>query len=65
MRTEKVNSGIYLPIELHRLLRDAARGRQRAAGGRGKASVSELVTELLGTATARAKLEELAKLESI
>ena len=56
--TSKINSGVYLPVELHRLLRDAARGKQRAAGGRGKASVSELIAELVESH--RAQLQALA-----
>jgi hypothetical protein len=34
-------------MDQHRLLRDAARGRQHAAGGRGRASVSKLLSELV------------------
>ena len=40
-----VNTGIALPAEVHLLLRDAARGVQRAKGGR--VSVSALVSELV------------------
>lgn len=54
-----VNTGIVLPVELHRLLRDAARGAQRAAGGKGRASVSALVAELVETA--RSELEKMAQ----
>jgi hypothetical protein len=39
--------GVALPINQHRLLRAAARGRQEAAGGRGHASVSRLLSELV------------------
>jgi hypothetical protein len=39
------NTGIALPIEQHLILREAARGRQRAAGGR--ASVSKIISELV------------------
>jgi hypothetical protein len=56
-----VNAGVYLPVELHRLLREAARGRQRAAGGKGKASVSALLAELVERY--RPELEQLAALE--
>jgi hypothetical protein len=50
MASQKIslfNTGIALPIEQHRLLREAARGRQRAAGGAGRASVSRLISELV------------------
>jgi len=40
-----VNTGLALPADLHLLLRAAARGVQRAKGGR--ASVSALLTELV------------------
>ena len=40
-----VNTGIALPSDLHLLLRAAARGVQRAKGGR--ASVSALVSDLV------------------
>jgi hypothetical protein len=39
--------GVALPINQHRLLRAAARGRQHAAGGHGRASVSKLLSELV------------------
>ncbi len=44
MRTV-VNTGVAIPPDLHLLLRDAARGVQRAKGGR--ASVSALLAELV------------------
>jgi hypothetical protein len=40
-----VNTGVALPSELHLLLRDAARARQRARGGR--ASASALIVEFV------------------
>lgn len=40
-----VNTGVALPPDLHLLLRDAARGVQRAKGGR--ASVSALLAEIV------------------
>jgi len=52
-------TGLVLPLALHRLLRDAARGRQRVAGGRGRASVSALVSELIEKH--RAELESDAR----
>jgi len=59
MRFPAVNTGITLPIPLHRLLREAARGRQCAAGGRGRVSVSSLITDLLQQH--RAELETEAR----
>jgi hypothetical protein len=47
MAIERVTVGVALPINQHRLLRAAARGRQEAAGGRGHASVSRLLSELV------------------
>ena len=41
-----VNTGIALPNDLHSLLRDAARGVQRAKKG-GRASVSALLSQLV------------------
>jgi hypothetical protein len=46
-KIDSVNTGVTLPRELHRLVRDAMRGRQRAAGGSGRASVSGLIAELI------------------
>jgi hypothetical protein len=40
-----VNTGVALPSDLHILLREAARGVQRAKGGR--ASVSALLADLV------------------
>jgi hypothetical protein len=59
MRLPAVNTGIVLPLPLHRLLREAARGRQRAAGGCGRVSVSSLITDLLQQH--RAELETEAR----
>jgi hypothetical protein len=58
MHVPHVNTGVSIPVSLHRLLRDAARGRQKAAGGR--ASVSGLISELLETH--RTELEADAQL---
>lgn len=57
---ELVNTGLCLPLPDHRLLREAARGRQRVNGGRVSASriVSELIEkhrdELVALADAKA-----------
>ena len=47
MNCQFVNTGLYIPLSLHRLLRAAVRGRQDAASGIGHASVSALITELI------------------
>ena len=47
MKNKLVNTGISLPLTLARLLRDAARGRQAARGGTGRASVSALLAEIV------------------
>ncbi len=47
MASQLVTCGIALPIDTHRLLRAAARGRQHRACGRGRASVSSLIAELV------------------
>ena len=47
MATQLVNMGVALPVRQHELLRAAACGRKRAAGGRGRASVSKLLSELV------------------
>jgi hypothetical protein len=59
MATTIVNTGVSLPTELDRLISDAARGRQRADGGAGRASVSSLLAELI--AKHRAELEADAR----
>ena len=45
MPETRVNTGIYLPVATHRLLRAAAQGRQHTHGGR--ISVSKIVTEII------------------
>jgi len=47
MATQLVNTGVAIPLALHRLLRAAARGRQAARNGQGRASVSAIVAELI------------------
>ena len=56
---EHVNTGIVLPLSQHRLIREAARGRQRAASGHGRASVSALLSDLIERH--RAELESDAR----
>ena len=57
----KTITGINLPTELHLLLRQAARGKQRAVGGR--ASVSRLLAELIEKH--RPELERLAAVDRL
>ena len=45
MSESRVNTGVYLSLSTHRLLRRAAQGRQYAHGGR--MSVSKIVEEIV------------------
>jgi hypothetical protein len=45
MPASQVNTGVYLPLATHRLLRAAAQGRQHLHGGR--VSVSKIVAEIV------------------
>jgi hypothetical protein len=55
MADPRVNTGIYLSLSTHRLLRAAAQGRQHIRGGR--VSVSRIVEEIIDKHSAELRAE--------
>jgi hypothetical protein len=47
MKKHLVNTGIALPADQVKFLKEAALARKRARGGRGRASVSAYLSELI------------------
>lgn len=58
MKQKLTNSGVSLPEDIHHLLREAARGAQRARAGTGRVSASAIIIDLI--TRHRAELESLA-----
>jgi hypothetical protein len=58
MADSRVNTGIYLSLSTHRLLRAAAQGRQHLRGGR--ISVSRIVEEIVDKHSAELQAEAAA-----